>query len=83
MRRIITSLVGLAVTVTAVGGGAASASPGTAPGAPHAPAASAAAEHRRIVEYWTPERRATAIPRGLARPAPNARPGGGGVGTGW
>ena len=42
----------------------------------------AADEHRRIVDYWTPARQASAIPRDVS-PNPRAKPGaGGGGGTG-
>jgi hypothetical protein len=72
MRRTITTFVGLvAVSLGAVA--SAEASPGR-------PTATRGDEHRRIVEFWTAERRASAIPRELVRPAPNARPGGGGGG---
>lgn len=57
---------------------------GTAAGAAQPAGAGAAAEHRRIVEFWTPERRATAVPRDLVL-TPNgkpSKPGGGGGGTG-
>lgn len=51
-----------------------------------------AAEHQRIVDYWTAERRANATPREIllppsrrpqpaAKPGTNAKPGGGGGGT--
>src|SRR5262245_15288965 len=75
MFRRTAAVIGLATLATTINaGGAALAAPGAAPlGAP-------GAEHRRIVEFWTHERRATAIPRDLSRPAPNARPGGGGGG---
>jgi hypothetical protein len=74
MRRSISSLVGLVAVTFA---GLATGTPQAAAGSP-AQQASAASEHRRIVEYWTPGRRASAIPRDLTRPAPNARPGVGG-----
>lgn len=50
-----------------------------------APPASAQDEHRRIAEYWTPARRASAIPRDVSprgdAPKATARPGGGGGGA--
>ena len=50
----------------------------------------AAAEHARIVDFWTPARQASAAPRDLTRPDDNSKPanpngkpgGGGGSGTG-
>ena len=54
-------------------------------GAPPAQArgggSSAADEHRRIVEYWTPAREASAVPRDVS-PNPRGKPGGGGGGGG-
>ena len=77
MRRTIPAVVGLlALAASAAGGSAAVAAP-----AGGLPAVAAADEHRRIVEFWTPERRASAIPRD-GRPVPTARPGGGGGGGG-
>lgn len=46
---------------------------------------SASSEHQRIVDYWTPARRASAIPRDMVRPDSRAkgdRPGQGGGGSG-
>jgi hypothetical protein len=55
---------------------------------PDPAAARAAAEHARIVAFWTPERMKTAVPRdfrydpasGRFHLVPNAKPGGGGTG---
>lgn len=73
----------LAVTSAA---GVATAGAQTGPGRP----SDTGAEHRRVVEFWTPERQAAAIPRDVTLPAPNskpgaagmAKPGGGGGGAG-
>lgn len=62
--------------------------PATA-GAGRGPVSAAAAEHARVLAYWTPERIASAqwkdyvrTPVGFVRdPKPNARPGGGGGGA--
>jgi V8-like Glu-specific endopeptidase len=55
---------------------------------PSAAAARAAAEHQRIIAFWTPERMRAAVPRDVAfdpvrgyHIAPQARPGGGGGGN--
>lgn len=77
MRRTIPALVGI-LSFAAVAAGSAAAAP---PAGLSLPAVSAADEHRRIVEFWTPERRASAQPRDLVL-RPNARPGGGGGGGG-
>ena len=74
MRRLVTLLTGGALAVTAL----AVASPAEA--AP--PADNRGAEHRRIVDYWTPERVAAAQPADRVvdtkgRTAPAARGGGG------
>ena len=74
MRRAIALLMA-AVAVALLGGPVPTAS------ATHT---SAAAEHRRIVEYWTPERQARAIPRDVVLrggPREARKPGGGGGGT--
>src|SRR5688572_2053545 len=44
-----------------------------------APGKDAASEHRRIDGYWTPARRAAAVPRTVS-PRPMGKPGGGGSG---
>jgi V8-like Glu-specific endopeptidase len=44
-----------------------------------APGNDVAGEHRRIVGYWTPARRAAAVPR-IVSPRPMGKPGGGGSG---
>jgi V8-like Glu-specific endopeptidase len=75
LRRSALVMIGAAMVVAALPG-ASSAQP-----APRG----AAAEHRRIVDSWTPANRAAAIPRDKVRPGapvPNAKPGTGGGGGG-
>src|SRR3954471_4922102 len=41
----------------------------------------ARAEHQHVVDFWTPDRRAAAVPADITRPTPNAgKPGGSGGG---
>jgi V8-like Glu-specific endopeptidase len=73
MSRLLASFIAL----TALAAGAAS---GSAGAAPSERGAEASAEHRRIVDYWTAERRANAIPRDIVldergKPKPYAKPG--------
>jgi hypothetical protein len=76
------TLVMLALTLTA-GAGAVSAGAQTPPAPRSAQSLDARAEHQRIVDFWTPERRAAAIPLEITRPTPaRGKPGGGGGGGG-
>jgi hypothetical protein len=55
----------------------------TPPGRDAGQSLDARAEHRRVVDFWTPERRAAAVPADITRATPNkGRPGGGGGGGG-
>src|SRR5687768_484984 len=68
------------VCVTGAGLLSASSPAGSTPGS------DASSEHRRVVSYWTPQARASAVPRDVMRPGEPpkaaARPGGGGGGGG-
>ena len=78
MRRMLLAAVAIVSLALAL------AAPATAKSAPQARAEdSQAAEHRRIVAYWTPERMANAKPRDIVvplgtKPNPSGKPGGGG-----
>lgn len=80
--RTLLLLVALATTVTTIGTTAAGAQP------PEFPGNDRAREHARIVEYWTPDRVANAIPRAMIRDGvptghkPGHTPGGPGGGGG-
>lgn len=81
MRRTVPILLAALVAASAplVWGATASASAKPASGQ----GADARSEHQRIVDYWTPARRASAIPRDMTRPSDRkGKPGGGGGGTG-
>jgi V8-like Glu-specific endopeptidase len=52
-----------------------------APGGRHGASVDARSAHQRIVDYWTPARRASAIPRGVTRTERKGRPNAGGGGT--
>jgi V8-like Glu-specific endopeptidase len=68
----------LAASTALVWAGSATAAPGRG----HAASADARNAHQRIVDYWTPARRASAIPRDVTRPTERkGKPGGGGGGT--
>ena len=76
MRRSLAFIVGAAALIAGLTSGVPA---GAATGG-------ASAEHRRIVEFWTAENRASAIPRDVDRhgpgPSEHAKPAGGGGGTG-
>ena len=68
----------LAASTALLWGGSATAAPVGRNGGSSADARSA---HQRIVDYWTPARRASAIPRDVTRPSERkGKPGGGGGG---
>jgi V8-like Glu-specific endopeptidase len=78
MRRFAAAM---AVLGFVVGAGVASAGAQTQPGRGAGQSVDARAEHQRIVDFWTPARRAAAVPADLARPTPaRGKPGGGGGG---
>lgn len=81
MRPRIAAVIGMIVAVSGAAGGMtadASAAPGRG--------TAVAGEHRHVVDFWTDERRAGAVPRQVAGPTPAAKPegkpgkGGGGGG---
>lgn len=80
MRRTVPLFLAALVAASAplAWGSVASAKPADDRGA----SADARSEHQRIVDYWTPARRASAVPRDMTRPSDRkGKPGGGGGGT--
>ncbi len=76
MRTTRTTIVALVLALAALPallGGSAQAQAG---GNGNGNGGDAAAEHRRVVDFWTADKRASAKPRDLEREAPNGKPGG-------